>query len=597
MNQKRWVIKPQTDKEIISLLSCELNICEPLANLLGQRGIKTFEEARAFFRPQLEHLHDPFLMKDMEKAIERLESALRNKEKILIYGDYDVDGTTAVAMVYSFLRTHHQYLGYYIPDRYNEGYGISFKGVDFAAEHGYSLVIALDCGIKEVESVEYANSKGIDYIICDHHQPGDKIPPAVAVLDAKRTDCTYPFKELSGCGVGFKLLQAFAQRNDIPFDALEPYLDLVVVSIASDIVPIVGENRILAYYGLKRLNSYPRQGLKSVIEIAGIGGREIFINDIVFRIGPRINAAGRIERGKTAVDLLVAENRTEAEAISRQINEDNNTRKDIDRNITQEAMDLIANNQAYQDRYSTVLYNPKWHKGVVGIVASRLIEVFYKPTVILTQSNGYITGSARSVEGFDLYKAIEMCSDLLVNFGGHVYAAGLTMKEENLEAFRERFEKAVASLITEEQLTPQILIDTPLKLSDINEKFYRVLKQFEPFGPENMNPVFVTEGVCDNNSSRLVGKECEHLKFDIKHPEEQNFLFPAIAFRMAEHFENINKNRPFDICYSIEQDEYNGNTKIQIKVRDIKPKIEEPKLTSDPVVLVVKPPVVSDSQP
>lgn len=570
MEQKRWVFKKEGNPEEVAHIAQELNISAPLANLLVQRGVKTFEDAKKFFRPSLNNLFDPFLMRDMEIAVERLEIAIHNKEKILIYGDYDVDGTTAVAMMYSFLRKRHSNLGYYIPDRFDEGYGISFKGVDHAAQHGYTLVIALDCGIKESERVDYATSKGIDFIICDHHQAGETIPSAVAVLDPKRPDCPYPFKELSGCGVGFKLLQAFAMRNDIPFELLVPFLDLVAVSIASDIVPITGENRILAHFGLKRLNSDPRQGLKSIIDISGIKGKEIFISDIVFRLGPRINAAGRIEKGKTAVDLLVAENLADAETISRQINEDNNTRKDIDRAITQEAMALIAGSDDMSKRKTTVLYNPNWAKGVVGIVASRLIEVYYRPTIVLTESNGLVTGSARSVEGFDLYKAIESCSHLLESFGGHIYAAGLSLKKENLTAFIEEFEKNVAATITPIQQIPQIAVDLKLNLDDINPKFYRILKQFEPFGPENMTPVFVSENVCEKNTGKLVGKECEHLKFDLSKENEIGKPFPAIGFKMAHFFNLINDNKPFDICYSVEEDEFNGSKKLQIKIRDIK---------------------------
>ena len=568
--EKNWKIKEQGNAVVIEQLSQLLGIDKVLANLLIQRGITTYDEAKSFFRPDLAHLHDPFLMKDMDKAIDRIDKALQNKEKILVYGDYDVDGTTAVALVYSYLKRFSSNLDFYVPDRYLEGYGVSYKGIDYAVDNNFSLIISLDCGIKAVEKVAYAKERNIDFIICDHHYPGDTIPEAVAVLDPKRPDCNYPFKELSGCGVGFKLAQAYSQKNNIPFHELESFLDLVAVSIASDIVPIVGENRVLAYFGLKRLSKSPRNGLKSVIKTAGIENKDITVDDIVFKIGPRINAAGRIESGNNAVELLIAEDETYALEMSDKINAFNNTRKSIDTNITMEAMALIANSPEMKGKYSTVLYNPSWHKGVIGIVASRLIESYYRPTVILTESNGMATGSARSVDGFDLYQAVDACSDLLENFGGHMFAAGVTLKPENVPAFKERFESYVSNHIKKDQLVPSIEIDGQLELREITPKFYRILKQFEPFGPENMSPIFLTKNVVDNGCGRIVGTTNEHIKLELIQEAEPFRVYPAIGFQLAQHFKFVNKGNAFDICYSIEENEFRGITNLQIRLRDIK---------------------------
>jgi single-stranded-DNA-specific exonuclease len=567
--EKNWKIKEQGNPAIIEHLSQVLGVDRVLAILLAQRGVTSFDEAKAFFRPDLADLHDPFLMKDMDKAIDRIDAALKNNEKILIYGDYDVDGTTAVALVYSYLRKYSDLLSYYVPDRYHEGYGVSFKGIDYAATHGYSLIIALDCGIKSVEKVAYANTLNIDFIICDHHYPGDSIPQAVAVLDPKRKDCLYPYKELSGCGVGFKLIQAFSQKNKLA-EELDVYLDLVAVSIASDIVPINGENRILTYFGLKKLSQSPCDGLKSIIKTAGIENKDITVDDIVFKIGPRINAAGRIESGNKAVELLISEDESCALSLSDKINEFNNTRKSIDTIITSEALKLLADSPDIKDRYSTVLYNPLWHKGVIGIVASRLIETYYHPTVILTESNGFATGSARSVEGFDLYQAIDACSDLLENFGGHMFAAGVTLKTENIPAFKERFEEYVSKNIKKDQLVPSIEIDAQLELGNINPKFFRILKQFEPFGPENMHPIFLTKNVVDNGCGRIVGNTSEHIKLELIQEADPFKVYHAIGFQLAQHYKYIGKGNPFDICYTIEENEFRGNTTLQIRLRDIK---------------------------
>lgn len=575
--EKNWIVKPQGDPEIISRLSKELNINEILASLLAQRGVTTFDEARLFFRPQLDQLHDPFLMKDMDKAVERIELAIANQERILVYGDYDVDGTTAVALVYTYLRNFVESLDFYIPDRYGEGYGISYQGIDYAAKNGFSLVIALDCGIKAVEKVEYGLSKGIDFIICDHHRPGDTLPRAVAVLDPKRPDCNYPFDELSGCGVGFKLIQALSVRKGLPFDSLKEYLDLVVVSIASDIVPITGENRILAYYGLQLINSKPRPGFEALILVTGVNrtplgphyfGKELTISDLVFGVGPRINAAGRIETGRNSVDLLVTRSIEEATIMADQINNCNNERRSLDSQTTQEALESIINDPALKDRLTTVLYRPDWHKGVIGIVASRLTEVYYRPTIIFCQSNGLITGSARSIKDFDIYDAVDHCSDLLEHFGGHKYAAGLSLKPENLEAFRNRFEDYAQTVFQSIPPVPEVEIDASLTLGDINPKFFSVLKQFAPFGPGNMAPVFHTERVMDTGYSRIVGKN--HLKLSVVHPHISGFPISGIAFQLGDSFSEIHKGTPFNICYQIEENEWNGKITLQINVKDLK---------------------------
>lgn len=570
--EKRWVLKNKGEENIVNHLVEVLGVHRVLANLLVQRNIHTFDQAKAFFRPQLEDLHDPFLMADMNRAVERIGRAIQNHEKILIYGDYDVDGTTSVALMYSFFRWYYgdEVVDYYIPDRYGEGYGVSFKGINYAQEQNYSLIIALDCGIKAVEKVRYAHDRNIDFIICDHHYPGSELPEAVAVLDPKRNDCHYPYQELSGCGVGFKLLQAFARTNGVDQTHVNRYLDLVAVSIASDIVPITGENRVLAYYGLKQLNENPTEGLKAIIQLSGLMGRKISIEDIVFKIGPRINAAGRIESGSKAVDLLVSQKVDSAADIAGTVNNCNDERKHIDRHITQDALRMLANEQKMRDNKTTVLYDSDWHKGVVGIVASRLIETYYRPTVVLTSSNGLATGSARSVVGYDIYQAIEACSDLLENFGGHMYAAGLTLKIENLEPFRERFEAYVRETIREDQLQPQVDIDAELGLEEIDDKFFRVLQQFQPFGPGNMAPVFLAKNVSDSGDGRIVGVSKEHLKLSLVHEAAPFANFPAIAFQQGHHYKAIHAGSPFDICYSVDQNNFRGRTTLQLNVKDIK---------------------------
>ncbi len=568
--EKSWTIKKQSDEQAITSLAQAAGVEHVIANLLIQHHCDTPEKVKAFFQPNLADLHNPFLMKDMDLAVARLESAIKSQEKILVYGDYDVDGTTSVAMMYAFIKERDPNVGFYIPDRYGEGYGVSFKGIDFALENGYTLIVALDCGIKAIEKIIYAKEREIDFIICDHHTAGEFIPDAVAVLDPKRPDCGYPYKELSGCGVGFKLLQAYCIKNSLPFSKLEPFLDLVAVSIASDIVPLTGENRILTYYGLLRLNKAPRSGLKAIINVAGIDGKEIDINDIVFKIGPRINAAGRIESGKASVELLISENANLAAGMGDTINDYNNTRRNIDSTITKEALQHIADNKEYLSKKATVVFNQKWHKGVVGIVASRLTETYYRPTIVLTESNGFITGSARSVPGFDLYKAIETCSYLLENFGGHMYAAGLTMKKENYLAFKHKFEEVVAESIMQEQLIPVIGIDTVLNLKDITPKFCSDIKKFQPFGPENMMPVFLTENVSDNGSGRLVGNEKEHVKLNLIQESDPFKVFPAIAFGMAKHFKNISNGHAFDVCYNIEENVFMGQCQTQLRIKDIK---------------------------
>lgn len=554
------------------------NINPVFAKLLLQRGIKTYEEARSFFRPNLLNMHNPFLMTGMDEAVARVNKAIEEGEKLLIYGDYDVDGTTAVALVYSYLKPHvgEDNIDYYVPDRYNEGYGISYKGIDYASSIGATLVIALDCGIKAVEKVAYAKSKGIDFIICDHHTPGEQLPNAVACLDPKRDDCTYPDKNLSGCGVGFKLMQAFGRNNCYKEDELLKYLDILAVSIASDIVPMIGENRILAFHGLKKINENPSIGLQSIIEVSNLEGKEITISDIVFKIGPRINAAGRMKSGVEAVKLLISNDKLEADEISKSIDGSNEERKDLDRTITQEALDMIESSEEMKQRKSTVLFNPEWHKGVIGIVASRLTETYYRPTIILTQSNGFATGSARSVEGFDLYKAIDSCSDLLENFGGHMYAAGLTMKLENVDEFIRRFEQNVAENILPEQMVPQIEVDSELHLADINQSFYNILNQFEPFGPGNFKPVFVTNDVFDYGTSKLVGKDKDadidkskkHLKLEVTDPHSRGTM-QGVAFNMGYMIDHLKSGKPFNICYTIEMNEFRGFKNIQLMVKDI----------------------------
>jgi len=567
----KWIYRSLNKQqiEIQTKLAEELSISPLLSMLLVQRDIFTFEDARSFFRPDLTNLHDPFLMTDMKKAVNRLTLAMQRNEKILIYGDYDVDGTTSVALVFKFLKQYYANVDFYIPDRYNEGYGISILGIDFAAENEFKLIVALDCGIKAVEKVQYALDLGVDFIICDHHTPDAILPSAVAVLDPKRDDCNYPYKHLSGCGVGFKLMQALAITNNIDFSQLTPLLDLVALSIASDIVPITGENRILAFFGLKQINSNPCIGLKGILDVCGLADKEITISDIVFKIGPRINASGRMKLASEAVQLLVSRDHAFAKEKSDTINEYNNDRKDLDKNITDEAIAIIAGDARYKERRSIVVYKSDWHKGVIGIVASRLSEEYYKPSIVLAVSNGLASGSARSVSGFDIYKAIDSCRDLLENFGGHMYAAGLSMKEENIPEFIERFEKFVAENILEDQTYPQIDIDAVLEFKDISPKFFRVLKQFGPFGPGNMKPVFVSKRVLDFGTSRLVGKEQEHLKMELVDSSSENVM-NGIAFRMHEYNDDLKALNPLDICYTLDENYFNGNTSIQLMIKDIR---------------------------
>lgn len=563
-------MKDSADRETVSRLSSELGIDPVLSELLAQRGICTFQEARAFFRPSLDNLHDPFMMKDMDKAVARVQAAVSSGEKILVYGDYDVDGTTAVSLVYSFLRRLTPDVDFYVPDRYDEGYGVSYKGIDWACENGFGLIITLDCGIKANDKVSYAAGRGIDMIICDHHLPENDLPPAVAVLDPKRADCSYPFDDLSGCGVGFKLVQAYSLKNGIPFDSLVSLLDLLVVSISSDLVSVVGENRILAHFGLKQLNENPRKGLLAMIHLSGLDPGHITIDDIVFKIGPRINAAGRMESGRMAVELLTSEDDGTASRIGTEINRYNNERKNIDREITREALEMVQSGNCLSSRHATIVYNPAWHKGVVGIVASRLVEAFYRPTIVFTRSNGFVTGSARSVHGFDLYDAIESCADLLENFGGHLYAAGLTLKEENLPEFCTRIEKFIEENISREMLTPVVTIDTRLDFSQITPKFFRILKQFQPFGPGNNAPVFLTENVYDNGNARKVGADGTHLKLELIQESRPYMPISAIAFNKAEHFDHIKAGNPIDVCYSIVENYYRGIANLQLRIKDLR---------------------------
>lgn len=543
-----------------------------MCKLLVQRGITTLEEAKQFFRPELSQLHDPFLMNDMDKAVKRLNRAMAEKENILVYGDYDVDGTTAVALVYKFLQQFYSNIGFYIPDRYEEGYGVSYKGIDYAADNGYSLVIVLDCGIKASDKVRYASSRGVDIIICDHHNPDDELPAAVAVLDAKRADNTYPYEHLSGCGVGFKFMQAFAKSNNISFDMLLPLLDLLAVSIASDIVPITGENRVLMYYGLKRLNSSPSTGLKAIMETCGIPPKNpnITTSDIVFKIGPRINASGRMSKGREAVELLTAKDEETAREKSEQIDRYNQDRKDLDKQTTEDAQAIIDKyHNLFEERDSIVVYDKGWSKGVIGIVASRLSEQHYKPSIVLTFSNGFATGSARSISGFDIYQAIDSCRDLLENFGGHTYAAGLTLREENVKSFAQRFDEYVKQNLSDEQKVPQIEVDAELRFAEINQTFFNILQRFAPFGPENSKPVFVTRGLVDSGRSRVVGKDGSHLRVELTEPES-GCAMCGIAFGKSSFIEPIKKGIPIDICYSLEENDFRGNKSVQLMVRDIK---------------------------
>lgn len=566
MLEKRWIVADQPSKEKILKLSESINVSEELSAILIQRGVEDFDKARDFFRPSLDKLHDPFLMKDMDKAVSRISDAIENKEKILIYGDYDVDGTTSVALVFGFLSRYYTNLLFYIPDRYKEGYGVSEAGIKYAKDQQVGLIISLDCGIKAFNRVSDAKEAGIDFIICDHHNPDmSSLPPAHAILDPKRTDCEYPYKELSGCGVGFKLMQAYCISNDIDAKELFPYLDLLAISIASDIVPITGENRILAYWGLKVLNKNPRPGVRGLINISGLKN-EIDITSVVFGIGPRINAAGRIEHAGNAVRLLLETDEDDIMEFSSRINSNNSDRRDFDASITREAIEMIQSD-GYINTKSTVLYKPDWHKGVIGIVASRCIEQYYKPTIILTRSNGLATGSARSIEGFDLYEAIGQCADLLEQFGGHTHAAGLTLKESNIETFRKRFEEIAEANLKDEDLKPVQYIDQSLQFDKIDYKFYNILKQMGPFGPGNLSPVFISENVTDTGQVRLL--KDKHLKLKLIQ-KDNTMVYEAIAFNFGEFFEIIKKGETFDVCYSLEENVYNGRSSLQLNIKDIK---------------------------
>ena len=566
-----WNIRRLTAQEeaLQQQLERELNISSAAARMLVVRNIQSAQEAREFIRPSLDKLHDPFLMMDMDKAVERLHQALTQDEKILIYGDYDVDGTTAVAVMYRFLSSLTSRLDYYIPDRYNEGYGVSTQGIDYAAEQGCTLIITLDCGIKAVEKVAYAKSKGIDVIVCDHHTPGDELPAAVAVLNMKRDDCPYPYKDLSGCGVGFKLAQAYTQQYDLPFDNLVPLLQLLAMSIASDIVPITGENRILAHYGIKQINQAPFAGISAVIDVAGIEAKKLTINELVYKLGPRINACGRMKSGRAAVELLLSDDATFARQQAEEVNQHNEERRDCDTETTKEALAMLEEDATFAQRRSTVVYAPHWHKGVVGIVASRLTETYYRPTIVLTSGDdGIISGSARSVGGFDIYAAIDSCLDLLTNFGGHKYAAGLSMHIDNLPEFCERFEHYVATHIREDQLQPTLLVEAELELADITPAFYNVIRYLEPFGPGNPRPLFATRNLINHRDTRVVGKTGEHLRLDVT---DRAYAITGIAFGRAEMAQHIQNGNPVDICYELDENTFNNRTTIQMMVQDIKP--------------------------
>ena len=586
--ETKWILNQSVDKQQVAEIVKVLNIDENLATLLVQRGITNYEEAKTFFRPSLSQLHDPFLMKDMDKAVERIIRAINDGEKVLVYGDYDVDGTTAVAVVYTYLKPFFKKkkIEFYIPDRYEEGYGISIKGIDYAAANGFKLVIALDCGIKAVERIEYANSKGVDFIICDHHRAGDVIPNAVAVLDAKRPDCNYPYDELSGCGVGFKLVTALSMKGYGTIEDVYELLDFLAVSIAADIVPITGENRVLAYFGLKQLNKKPRPGIEAILQHANIYRRdedqldedenvltrELTISDLVFLIGPRINAAGRIAKASDSVRLLIADKKEHAEKLAASINDLNDERREFDNRITEEALDMIDADAELRDAKSTVVFNERWHRGVIGIVASRLTDYYYRPTIVLTRANGLVTGSARSIKSFDIYDAIDHCSDLLEHFGGHKYAAGLSMKPENLPEFRRRFEEYVSEHLVDEDFVPELEVDLKINFSDITNKFMRILNQFAPFGPGNMAPVFWTDNVIDAGGSRPVGGH-RHLKLTVSQvgdAEQGVPPFSGIAFQKGDLFNRIHDGEPFSICYHLEYNTWQGKTNLQLNVKDIK---------------------------
>ncbi len=561
----RWTLKPRPAQEDIDRLSEELNVEKLIAQLLLQRGISNYDEAKAFFRPELDHLHDPFLMKDMDKAVERIERAMANEENILVYGDYDVDGTTSVALMSSFLMEFYPNVATYIPDRYAEGYGISFQGIDFAEDNDISLIIALDCGIKAVDKVAYAKDKGIDIIVCDHHRPGDILPEAVAILDPKQEDCGYPYKELCGCGVGFKLIQALASKQGRTIEDLVPYLDLVATAIAADIVPITGENRVLAHYGLQVINSSPRIGIKALIDQTK--KQELTITDVVFIIAPRINAAGRMKHGQHAVALLSETDFTTAQQFASEIELFNTERRGLDQEITEEALVQIRENEE-EGRFTSVVYKENWHKGVIGIVASRLTKTYYRPTLVFTKSGDKLAASARSVKGFDIYNALEGCSDCLEQFGGHMYAAGLTLLEEQYETFKQQFEKVVKETIDPDLLQPEISIDAQIALEEITPKLMRILKQFAPFGPGNMTPVFRAEGLKDSGYARGVGEEKKHLKAALY----QNGTNPigAIGFNLGNKLDVVKRIKPFDAVFSLDENEWNGTVSLQLKLRDIR---------------------------
>lgn len=574
MNYK-WKLEPPTPEELEAAerLAKELNISPILGRLLIERNITTVADANKFFRPSLTELHDPFMFNDMDKAVERLNKALGRKERIMVYGDYDVDGCTAVALVYKFLQRYYSNIDYYIPDRYEEGYGVSVKGIDYAYESGVKLIIVLDCGIKAVDEIAYAKEKDIDFIICDHHVPDEILPPAVAILNAKRPDTTYPYPHLSGCGVGFKFMQAFAQSNGIALSQLTPLLDLCAVSIASDIVPIMGENRILAYHGLRQLNANPSIGLKAIIDICGLSKWELTISDIIFKIGPRINASGRMQNGKEAVALLVEKDYQTAHEMAEQINRYNDMRKDLDKSMTEEANSIVEKLDKQSEQRSIVIYNEEWHKGVIGIVASRLTEIYYRPSVVLTRTDNLATGSARSVSGFDVYKAIESCRDLLENFGGHTYAVGLSMKVENVTEFQRRFEAYVETHILPEQTSAILNIDAQIDFKDITNKFRHDLKKFNPFGPDNTKPLFCTQHVYDYGTSKVVGREQEHIKLELV-DDKSNNVMNGIAFGQSSQARYIKTKRSFNICYTIEENTHKRG-EVQLQIEDIRPSGKE----------------------
>jgi single-stranded-DNA-specific exonuclease len=560
----RWTLQPKQDPTLISQLSSALGVSPLISQLLIQRGITTFEEAKKFFRPSLDELHDPFLMKDMDLAVARIEKAIANEENILVYGDYDVDGTTSVALVSSYLKTYYPNVATYIPDRYDEGYGISYQGIDFAADNDFSLIIALDCGIKAIEKVAYASEKNIDFIICDHHRPGPDLPKAAAVLDPKRDDCEYPYKELCGCGVGFKLIQALSVKRNLKTEDLILYLDLVATAIGADIVPITGENRVLAHYGLKVINSNPRTGFKAIIN--QIKKDTLTITDVVFIIAPRINAAGRMKHGNHAVTLLVETNMEEAEKWAAEIEQFNTDRKEADKRITEEALKKIIEN-GETDRITTVVYDEAWHKGVIGIVASRLTETYYRPTLVFTKSGEKLAASARSVKGFDVYNALEGCAEYIEQFGGHKYAAGLTLFEKDYENFKAAFERVVQETIDPKLLNPELTIDAELQLKDITPKFYRILKQFGPFGPGNMTPVFMSRDVVDVGYGKCVGEDKSHLRVVVK--QDNSNQFTGIGFGMGDKHDIACKGKPFKAAYVIDENEWNGNVSLQLRLKDI----------------------------